>query len=304
MGGIGAPKSLLVKGKRLDGRKLDEVRPVSIEVGIIPNADGSCMFRIGGSEILAAVYGPREMFPRRLQEEGKAHINCIYDLAPFSTSERNRPGPGRRSKEISEIIAKALTPAVMLEKYPRTGIDVYLLVSNAHAGTRCAAICAASVALADAGIEMRDMVASIASGKFEDKIGVDLFNPEDNYGQADVPLAIMPNSGQITLLQMDGDLTKAEFKQCLDFNFKACMEIYKKQIEDWLSDNEEAARLLEKTMAEIKNILAEFDAKMAQPGAVTWAFEKKGAEFIPKYPLEISDESAKGKLEKFFLGDV
>lgn len=53
-----------------------------------------------------------------------------------------------------------------------------------------------------------------------------------------------------------------------------------------------------RTIAEIKKVLVEFDAKMAQPGSVMWAFEKKGAEFLPKYPLEISDESAREKLEK------
>ncbi len=232
MGGksVGAPKQMVIKGKRLDGRKLDELRPVSIEVGVIPNADGSCRLRIGGTEVIVGVYGPREMFPRRLQEDDRAHINCIYDMAAFATSERCRPGPSRRSKEISEIMAKALAPAIMLEKYPRTGIDVYALVSNANAGTRCAAISAAAVALADAGIEMRDLVAAAASGKFDDKIGMDLFNVEDNYGQGDVPLAIMPNSKQITLLQMDGDMTPAEFKQCLEYNFKACKEIYEKQV--------------------------------------------------------------------------
>lgn len=232
MGGktVGAPEHLIVKGKRLDGRKLDEMRPLSVEVGVIPNADGSCRLQIGKTEVIVAVYGPREMFPRWAIEENRAHLSCTYIMAPFSTPERSRPGPSRRSREISELMISALAPAIVLEKYPRTKIDVFAMVSNANAGTRCAAISAAAVALADAGIDMRDMVAAVASGKADNEIVLDLFNPEDNFGQGDVPMAVMPNLKQITLLQLDGDIKKEEFKQCIAFNLKGCEQIYKAQV--------------------------------------------------------------------------
>jgi exosome complex component RRP41 len=117
----------------------------------------------------------------------------------------------------------------MLEKYPRTKIDVYIEVMNANAGTRTAAITAAAVALADAGIEMRDLVASVAAGKIDDELVLDLFEPEDNYGEADMPLAIMPRKKDITLLQMDGNLTKEEIQKLIKMSVKACEEIYEAQ---------------------------------------------------------------------------
>jgi exosome complex component RRP41 len=230
MGGkAGAPEKLIVGGKRLDGRKFNELRPLTIKAGVIPNADGSCALEMGETYILVGVYGPREVFPRHMTLQDRAVLECIYGMAAFSTSDRARPGPSRRSTEISKVIADALAPAIMLEKYPRTKIDVYIEVMNANAGTRTAAITAAAVALADAGIEMRDLVTSVASGKVEDELMLDLFEPEDNYGEADMPLAIMPRKKDITLLQMDGNLSKEEIQKLIEMSMKACEEIYEAQ---------------------------------------------------------------------------
>jgi len=228
MGGK-SDKPLIVKGKRLDGRKLDELRPVSIKAGVISQADGSAEIKMGETIAIAAVYGPKKVHPRHLEEANRAYLHVMYDMVSFSTSERNRPGPSRRSKEISNVMTNALAPAIFLEKYPQTKIDVFVNVTNANAGTRTAAITAAAVALADAGIEMRDLVASVAAGKVEDNIILDLFQDEDNFGQADLPIAVMPKTDEITLLQMDGDLTKDEMKKAIEMCLKACKEISKLQ---------------------------------------------------------------------------
>ena len=225
----GAPEKLIVSGKRLDGRKLNELRPLTIKAGVIPNADGSCALTLGETYILVGVYGPRECFPKHLAEQDRAYLSVIYDMAAFSTADRARPGPSRRSTEISKVIRNALSPAIFLEKYPRTKIDVYIEVTNANAGTRTAAITAAAVALADAGIEMRDLVTSVATGKADGEVMLDLFEPEDNYGEADMPLAIMPKTKDITLLQLDGELTYEEVEQMLTMSMKACEEIYEAQ---------------------------------------------------------------------------
>jgi exosome complex component RRP41 len=234
MGGKGAPEKFIVNGKRLDGRKMDELRPLEIKAGVIPNADGSAYLKMGGTEVIVSVYGPREVFPRHITDPKKAVLGCLYDMVSFSTTDRNRPGPSRRSTEISKVIRDSLAPAIMLKKYPKTKIDIYIEIINANAGTRCAATTAASVALADAGIEMKDLVSSVAVGKIDGKLALDLFDDEDNFGQADVPLACLGN-GEITLLQMDGDLTTDELKKAIEMGKKACAkihEIQKKAIRD------------------------------------------------------------------------
>jgi len=214
---------------RADGRNFDELRPFKIEAGILKRADGSAYLEIGGNKILAAVYGPRELHVRRIMRPDMAVIRCRYNMAPFSVGERKRPGPDRRSVEISKITADALRPAIFLEKFPRSTIDVFIEVLEAEGGTRCAGITAASVALADAGIPMKDMVVSCAAGKANGEVIMDLSEDEDKDGEADVPVAIMPRSGEITLLQSDGNLTPDEFEKALDLAIEGCMKISEEQ---------------------------------------------------------------------------
>ena len=212
-------------GMRIDGRTAEEHRPIKIEAGVLNNADGSAYVEIGKNKVLAAVYGPRECHPRHLQNPTKAIVQCKYNMQAFSVSDRKRPGPDRRSIEISKIISEALEKVVLTELYPRASIDVYIEILQANAGTRCAGLTAASVALADAGIPMRDIVPAIAAGKADGHVLLDLNKEEDNYGQADVPIAIVPSTDEIVLLQMDGNMTREELEYGLDMAFKAAHEV-------------------------------------------------------------------------------
>jgi exosome complex component RRP41 len=216
---------------REDGRAFDELRPLKIEAGVLERADGSAYLEFGGNKVLVAVYGPKESHIRRFQRPDRAYIRCRYNMAPFSVDDRKRPGPDRRSVEISKITAEALQPSIILEKYPRSLIEIYIEVLEAEGGTRCAGITAASVALADAGIPMKDMVVACAAGKANDEVILDLSEVEDKDGQADVPVAIMPRSGEITLLQSDGNLTAEEFEKAVDLAIKGCQDISKIQKE-------------------------------------------------------------------------
>jgi exosome complex component RRP41 len=122
-------------------------------------------------------------------------------------------------------------PAVFLEKFPRSTIDVFIEILEAEGGTRCAGITAASVALADAGVPMRDLVVACAAGKTDGEVILDLSEAEDKDGEADVPVAIMPRTGEITLLQSDGNLTTEEFEKALNLSIDGCMELSKAQKE-------------------------------------------------------------------------
>lgn len=216
---------------RMNGRKLDELRPVKIEVGILGNADGSAYIEQGKNKILAAVYGPREVHPRHLALPDRALLRCRYHMAPFSVEERKSPAPSRREMELSKVIREALEPAVFVEYYPRTSIDIFMEVLQADGGTRCASITVASLALADAGIPLRDLVAACASGKVEGHLVLDLDDAEDKKGEADVPLAFMPNLNAITLLQMDGMLSVEEFEQAVNLALKGCRQLHELQKE-------------------------------------------------------------------------
>ncbi|HDI10209.1 MAG TPA: exosome complex exonuclease Rrp41, partial [Euryarchaeota archaeon] len=159
----------------------------------------------------------------------RAVVNCRYNMAPFSVEERKRSGPDRRSIEISKVTRLALEPAIFTEYFPRTSIDIFIEILQADAGTRTTGITAASLALADAGIPMRDLVSACAVGKVAGRIVLDLTKVEDNFGEADMPIAIMPRDNRITLLQMDGTMTEEEFKEALKLGMEGCRKIYKEQ---------------------------------------------------------------------------
>jgi len=219
------------RGLRVDGRGFGELRPIKLEVGILDKADGSAFIEHGRNKILAAVYGPREAQPRHIALADRAVVRCRYHMAPFSTDERKSPAPSRRELELSKVIRESLEPAIMSEYFPRATIDIFIEVLQADAGTRCAGITAASLALADAGIPMRELVAGCAAGKIEGQVVLDLSDIEDKKGEADLPVAFMPKSNVISLLQMDGSLSEEEFKQALDMATDACRKIYEMQRE-------------------------------------------------------------------------
>ena len=152
-------------------------------------------------------------------------------MASFSVTERKRPGPTRRSTEISLVTEKALLPALDLSNFPDAVVDVFIEIIQADSGTRCAGICAASMALADAGLPMKDLVTSISVGKVADKILIDLNKEEEDFeeGSTDIPVAIMPRLSEVTLLQLDGDIKKEELREALKLAEKGCKEIYEIQ---------------------------------------------------------------------------
>jgi exosome complex component RRP41 len=219
------------EGKRVDGRRLEELRPIRLEVGLLSSADGSAYIEQGKCKILAGVYGPREAHPRHLALPDRALLQCRYHMAPFSVEERKSPAPSRREVELSKVTREALEPAVFLEYYPRSSIDLFIEVLQADGGTRCAGITVAALALADAGIPMKDLVVACAAGKADGKLVLDLSDAEDKLGEADVPVAFMPTLDAVTLLQMDGNLSMEEFEQAVNLALDGCKQIYKLQKE-------------------------------------------------------------------------
>ena len=120
-------------GKRLDGRDVEDLRPIRIEAGVLHRADGSCYLEWGGNKVLVAVYGPREAIPRHTQNPLRAVVKARYNMAAFSVEDRKRPGPDRRSREISKVISEALEKVILTEQFPRASIDVNIEVLDAEA---------------------------------------------------------------------------------------------------------------------------------------------------------------------------
>ncbi|MGC8661286.1 MAG: exosome complex exonuclease Rrp41 [Nitrososphaeria archaeon] len=222
--------NLIVDGKRTDGRGPLDLRPLKLEVGTIKNAAGSSYIEHGKNKIYAAVYGPKDSHRYGTSME-KAVIRCRYHMSPFSTDERKSPAPSRREIEISKVIRDALESSLILDEFPKTLLDIYVEVLQSDGGSRSASITAASVALADAGIPMKDLVEAVAVGKVDGTLVVDLSDKEDKEGEVDLPIAFLLNENMITLLQMDGKMTVDEFKEAVKMAKEAAMKIKEKQKE-------------------------------------------------------------------------
>ena len=221
--------------ERISGRAPDELRNVSIKAGVIKNADGSALIEFGKNKIIAAVFGPKEVHPKHMMVSNRAIIKCRYHMMPFSTDTRKRPNLSRREIEISKVIREAVQPAILMENYPRTAIEIYVEILQSDGGSRCAAINAVSTALADAGINMRDLIAACAAGKANGQVVLDVDNQEDKTGEADMPIAMLPNMDLITLFQLDGNLSKEEFDKALELAKIGCNKLYNLQ-KDALSE--------------------------------------------------------------------
>ena len=256
-----SPRKNKEEWKRLDGRQWNELRPIRIESGVLPNADGSAYVEMGKNKIIVGVFGPREMHPKHLAKPHTGVLKCRYHMAPFSTDPRRSPAPSRRDNEITMVMRYALEPAIFLERYPRSSVDVYAEVLEADGGTRCASITAATVALVDAGIPMKDLVVACSAGKYNGRVVLDLGDYEDKNGEADMPFAYMPQLNKVTLLQMDGILSAEELDQCMNLALEGCKKIYEAQREALKKKYglEKVEKPQEKTAAEPQEIDEEED---------------------------------------------
>jgi len=218
--------------KRPDNRKVDELRPIQAKVGVVPNADGSAMFSFGETIAIAAVYGPKKMHPQHKQNPAKGTLRCNYNMLSFSVNDRIRPGPSRRSTEISKITEWALEPALLIDDYPNMVVDVHINILQANASTRCAGINAAAMALAHAGIPMKDIVSSVSIGKLDKQLVVDVNKYEEDWeegeGATDIPYTFT-GEGELTHVQLDGKITSKQLKESVELAKKACKEIYEIQ---------------------------------------------------------------------------
>ena len=218
--------------KRDDGRKFNELREMKATVGVVPNADGSAMFSFGDTIAIAAVYGPKKMHPQHLQNPGTGVLRYNYNMMSFSVTDRIRPGPSRRSMEISKISEWAISPVLMIKQFPGTVVDVHVQILQANASTRCAGINAAVLALAHAGIPMKNIVSSVSIGKLDKELVVDVSKEEEDYeegeGATDIPITFT-GDGKLTHIQLDGKITTKQLKEAVQLAKKACKEIYEVQ---------------------------------------------------------------------------
>ncbi|MEM3051928.1 MAG: exosome complex exonuclease Rrp41 [Candidatus Caldarchaeum sp.] len=228
---LNKPRLIDENGLRVDGRRPDQLRPVKMEVGVLEKTDGSAYVEVGGTRIYAGVIGPKEVHPKHLELPDRGVLNCRYHMASFSVDERKPLGMTRREIELSKIIREALETVVLLEEFPRMMVDIFVEVIQADGGTRTAGITAASLALADAGIPMADIISATAVGKVEGTLVLDINEIEDKYGEADMPIAMATQLNSIVLLQLNGRMTADEVDRGFEMAQSAIRKLRDMQVE-------------------------------------------------------------------------
>ncbi|MFA6993802.1 MAG: polyribonucleotide nucleotidyltransferase [Patescibacteria group bacterium] len=228
-------KSILTTGKRVDGRRTDQIRPLSCEVGLLPRTHGSALFNRGETQILSVVTlgapGDEQVLDS-MEEDGKKRYMHHYNDTPFAYGETGPlRGPGRRAIGHGALAEKALLPVLPAkEDFPYT-IRVVSEVMSSNGSSSMASTCGSSLALMDAGVPIKKAVAGIAMGLATDKSGnykiiTDLQDLEDGMGGMDFKVAGTVDG--ITAVQMDtktDGLSLEIIKEALTGAKKARLEI-------------------------------------------------------------------------------
>ncbi|KAI5627211.1 exosome complex component RRP41 [Silurus asotus] len=217
------------QGYRLDGRKATELRKLQARMGVFGQADGSAYLEQGNTKALAVVYGPHEVRGSRSKSlHDRAVINCQYSMATFSTAERKRrPHGDRKSSEMSLHLKQTFEAAVLTQLYPRSQIDIYVKILQSDGGNYSACVNAATLALVDAGIPMRDYVCACTAGFVEDTPLADLCHAEESGGGTTLSLALLPRRENIALVQMDARLHQDHLPALMEAATVACKGLSK-----------------------------------------------------------------------------
>eukprot|EP00928_Gymnodinium_smaydae_P053566 TRINITY_DN37529_c0_g1_i1.p1 TRINITY_DN37529_c0_g1~~TRINITY_DN37529_c0_g1_i1.p1 ORF type:complete len:254 (+),score=49.98 TRINITY_DN37529_c0_g1_i1:127-888(+) len=216
------------EGFRLDGRRVHEPRGVRCVVGAGRSrgveADGYAVFELGSTKAVAYVYGPMEA--RRQGQHDRAILTCQLSTASFGTTVRShRPRGDRQSQERSNWIQQTFESAILLEEYPRSQIRLFIQVVEAEGSAVAAAINAASLALTDAGIPMRDLVVACSAGMLGRHPALDLSREEEMVGGATLLLAVHSGAGKTSLLEVESKVPDGQFVPLCELATAGCQAL-------------------------------------------------------------------------------
>ncbi|XP_065181482.1 exosome complex component MTR3-like [Sycon ciliatum] len=219
---------------RHDGRALDAVRPMFLQCGTVAQASGSAYLELGSTKLLCSVHGPRDTVRRRdFQLTGQ--VNAEVKFTPSASRRRRGHQSDGEENDMSRALTKAMEAAVILERFPKAKVDIHVMVVEDGGGVLAAAMTAASLALADASIDMIDMVAAVSVGFDAHVCIVDPRKEEEEAIAADntqwsaMTLAIMPTSGEVVALEQTGQTHTDRCIDAVKAASEACMRVHQVQ---------------------------------------------------------------------------
>jgi exosome complex component RRP41 len=241
---------LALSNLRNDGRKPEEIRRMTIQLSPLAAANGtngSALVRMGLTTVLCAVIGPMDCSRRSDELPDRAILEVNFRTAPFASSSGDRrtsnPSTDRKIKEHSSLIQNAIEASLLLNLHPKTKIILDITVLADDGGRLCAAINAATCALIDSGLPMKDLVcacsAGLVNGAYASADGLqdvelmDLNQKEISTYQNEsssvyLPCAIMPQRNSVVLAQCESRLSSVKvFEKVLAAAMEGCQLVFK-----------------------------------------------------------------------------
>ena len=212
------------EGLRVDGRRATETRLMRCELGYTAQADGSAYFEQGNTKVIVNVSGPREATKRKV--DGAATLTCEFTAMPFATGEwRPQSNGDRTAAELAASVRRIFEPVVQLQLYPRSQIDVSIMLLQADGGVRSAVINATTLALVDAGVAMEDFVCACSAGSMQGSLLLDLNSQEDS-SAAELSVCFLPRTERVSFVQLESKFPLSALQEALNFAVQGCRHVF------------------------------------------------------------------------------
>jgi len=208
---------------RSDGRGFHQCRPAFLRTGAVNSASGSAYAEFGNTKVIVSVFGPRES-KKAMMYSDSGRLNCNVSYTTFATPVR---GQGSDHKEFSSILHKALEGAIILDSFPKTTVDVFALVLESGGGDLPVVISCASLALADAGIMMYDLIASVSVSCLGKNLVIDPVSDEESYQDGSLMITCMPSRNEVTQLTVTGEWSTPKIHEAMELCLDACSKLGK-----------------------------------------------------------------------------
>ena len=212
------------EGLRLDGRRPGEIRRLRCQLSAEPKADGSAYLEQGNTKVLVTVTGPHEVSSQRKAQHDRAVLHCTYAALPFSAGQHKNPSRTADS-ELASSVRSVFDPVVQTQLYPRTQIDVSLSVLQADGGVRAACINATTLALADAGIAMADVVCACAAGSLHGALLLDL-NAQEDGACAELSVGYLPRSETVSFVHLESKVPLGAVDETVNYALEGCKQVF------------------------------------------------------------------------------
>jgi len=199
-----------------------------MNTGVVSHASGSAYLECGQTKIICSIYGPRSTEQSKLGYSEKGAVQCDLKFAPFAAKQHRDRGQGGDEKVLSQFVKQAVESAIQLERFPKSVIDVFLVVLEDAGGVSSAAVTCVCLALADAGIDLIDLVVGSSVSCYGNGELVAHPSPlcRERSSHANLTLAFMPARQKMTQISLTGEMPPALVSKAIGMCMEQCEEVH------------------------------------------------------------------------------